>query len=215
MRSHSRPHPRLQITLAQPPQPSPSPRPLTRHRTLHAASLIQYGLTSCHEGFGWERKRYSISTGQATSTVGLRNCDQPASTVEAGPTVRRVIPGAIDRSSADGVLSYVPTAGANASASEIVDELGLLLTAGRLSHETRAVLEEEYARARDGGTFILATTKSCAAWQGRNATDITECAAAAEALGYGIVTPVVENYKQWQPRGCYYHKVACTAPSLP
>jgi len=81
------------------------------------SSLVDYGLTSCENGFGdtiqqpsrqcgyWRRKR--------------------------GDT----------RQNADGVLAFVPQA---ASADKIVDELDLLLTTGRLSNNSKSVISAAY-----------------------------------------------------------------------
>ena len=76
------------------------------------SSLVDYGLSHCSNGFGLWRRAWT-------------NCDR-ISTTEGG------------QGRADGYLNY--TAASSASASEIVEELDLLLTAGRLSDSSRELL---------------------------------------------------------------------------
>lgn len=78
------------------------------------SSLIRYGLTTCDDGFG-------------SANQGTRACDQSADTI---------------RDHADGELSYVSTPGAHTD--EIVAELDMLLTSGRLHPANRARIVQAY-----------------------------------------------------------------------
>lgn len=134
-----------------------------------ASSLLRFGLTDCDHGFG---------SSAVTTKFGNRYCTAP-SYPEWGRT------GAIDGSSSDGTLTFSPSAGANASAAEVVRELNLLLTAGRLSAHSQAVLESAYEGAMDGslGLYLNATTHTCEHWGAQNITSEAQCDAAARALG--------------------------------
>jgi uncharacterized protein (DUF1501 family) len=67
----------------------------------------------------------------------------------------RMLSGAEDAAgSAAGVLTYRPAAGASPAA--VVDELALLLTAGKLAPATRAILEREFVAAGNGSKGLQA-----------------------------------------------------------
>ena len=82
-------------------------------------SLADYGLTHCAGGFGSNRAPPNMNCWRA-----IYGTDDPDDTAKA-------------------LLGYAPAAGA--SAAEVVRELDVLLTAGRLSARTRALVEDAYA----------------------------------------------------------------------
>jgi uncharacterized protein (DUF1501 family) len=84
------------------------------------ASLIDYGLTSCGYGMGNTDVRF-----------GNRKCGWGHSA---------------QRSLADGLLAYSPSPLLNGNRSAIMEEVSLLLTAGRLSPQSLRVLEDSYSR---------------------------------------------------------------------
>ena len=85
--------------------------------------LVQDGLSSCRSGFGFARK------GQHPDK---RSCSSLASR----------------RATADGNLTFAPE---SSVPSEVVDELGLLLTAGRLSDRSKALMVQAYTAEEAGG----------------------------------------------------------------
>lgn len=171
------------------------------------SSLFQVGLSPCNDGFGSFHSTWDTTTRRSISKIGSVACDYPAYTIEASAASWTKL-GSVDLTGADAVSEFRPAAGENGSASDVVNELALLLTAGRLSSQTRAVLEEEYYRARDVGTYINATRGSCGSWLAENITDVAQCAAAAVALGYhdsgSNLVPYTNVNSLYKPAGCYY-----------
>ena len=162
------------------------------------SSLVRFGLSSCSGGF---------ATSAQDKKHGSRYCDRPAQ-----PEWDRT--GALDASSSDGRLTFTPSAGENASASQIVAELDLLLTAGRLSQTSRSILEYEHDAALNGtvNEYRNATFRTCAHWKAHNLTTLEECSAAAAALGY--ISPTAADDEKsdqgYRPRGCYFKKYGST-----
>jgi uncharacterized protein (DUF1800 family) len=96
------------------------------------AELIDYGLGHCNFGFGSdELKSYGLSL----SALG-RTCNNDK--YKETPN--------------DGWLAYTPTA---TTASGIVEDLDLLLTSGRLSSHSRAIIEGAYDGTDDGLKNVL------------------------------------------------------------
>ena len=96
------------------------------------AELIDYGLGHCNFGFGSdELKSYGLSL----SALG-RTCNNDK--YKDTPN--------------DGWLAYTPTA---TTASGIVEDLDLLLTSGRLSSHSRAIIEGAYDGTDDGLKNVL------------------------------------------------------------
>ena len=88
-------------------------------RTLNGlSSLIRNGLTSCDDGFGSEMPMQNMMSMQG---MAMRDC-------------------ADKRGSADGGFTWVPADAANAT--RVVDELSLLLTAGRLNANNKQLIAE-------------------------------------------------------------------------
>ena len=170
------------------------------------SSLIRFGLTDCDSGFGTDRNDYDFVIGKTVpGKRGYRRCGQPAY-----PSLGWL--GGLDKSSSEGVLSYAPEPGT--SPSQIIAELDVLLTAGRLDPSTREVIEREYVRARDVPTYRNATSQTCEAWGGRNITSRAECLVAARELGVSLNASLQEveddgmSANGWKPTGCYYNKRA-------
>jgi cullin-associated NEDD8-dissociated protein 1 len=92
-----------------------------------ALSLIKWGLTDCDEGFGFLRGRTQV----LSSTVCL----------PVGQLPQQPIAGA---------LAFAP-ANATAGAAAVVEELNVLLAAGRLGPLTRSTLEGAYVAALAAG----------------------------------------------------------------
>ena len=145
----------------QPPGPLSAQRLVAPEAQLNSAplligylngvsSLIRYGLTSCASGFGSAHSHDQRVRSLRRCSRIERGRDDPAPT-------------------ADGVLSWAPSAGAAASADAVLDELDLLLTAGRLQPDTRAAIAAAYARigALDATDASLSafTTPAAAALQ--------------------------------------------------
>lgn len=161
------------------------------------SSLVRLGLTYCDDGFG---------SYYPDRRMGARFCDRagwPEYQYYAGQRG-----GAIDKSSSDGTLSFRPSGGLDhASSREVVRELDLLLTGGRLSGSAASVIEAEHAKARDVGEYRNVTSHTCAHWRAENITSLADCAAAQAALGYvGGASPVDDGRARhaFVPRGCYY-----------
>ena len=96
------------------------------------AELIDYGLGHCNFGFGSdELKSYGLSL----SALG-RTCNNDK--YKETPN--------------DGWLAYTPTA---TTAAGIVEDLDLLLTSGRLSSHSRAIIEGAYDGTDDGLKNVL------------------------------------------------------------
>lgn len=109
------------------------------------ASLVEYGLSSCHGGFGPSNKPTLIGEDPATTgrTCGKMNKDTGASRAYES----------------DGHFTFVPSD--TSSASAVVDELALLLTPGRLSPATRERLVAAYTRK---GGITAGTAESPPYW---------------------------------------------------
>ena len=170
-----------------------------------ASSLARFGLTDCDGGFA-EKNTQRDSTVNKTmpGMFGSRNCGDPAY-----PALGQL--GSLDKSSSDGALSFAPAMGTPAS--QVVAELDMLLTAGRLAPSTREVIEFEYEQARDVPTYRNATSQTCGAWGGRNITSVAECQAAARELGFLSDPLAVDDGRSnslYQPTGCYYESESST-----
>jgi cullin-associated NEDD8-dissociated protein 1 len=98
------------------------------------SSLIDHGLTSCYSGFGVSAQK------PARKCSGMQ--------VRSGETQRN----------ADGVLAFAPT---STTAHAVVNELDLLLTAGRLTENTKRVIASAYtATLESGGSQSAALKKA-------------------------------------------------------
>ena len=166
-------------------------------------SLARFGLTSCEQGFGTD-KRAQPHMGKDRH----RYCGEPSrSTVypaqDGQSLVATVQKGAYDRSSSDGALGFTPRA-PNKSAAEVVSELDFLLTAGRLSEVARQVIEREYVRVRDEYKYfaIKEWGTNCTHWGGELLETIEECELAARATGQPATTAASKN-TAGKPVGCY------------
>ena len=95
-------------------------------------SLVRDGLSSCRNGFGFARKEQHSDK---------RSCSSLANR----------------RATADGNLTFAPE---SSVPSEVVDELGLLLTAGRLSSHSKALMVQAYAAEEAGGGEPLTLLES-------------------------------------------------------
>jgi hypothetical protein len=170
------------------------------------SSLIRFGLTSCHSGFGstisWQRA--VVGGGFPPQSID-KGCNRVMNDLFEPPYL-----GALDASSSDGELTFRPADPANASS--VVDELSLLLTAGRLSSKSRGVIEAEYERMRLGPTdeFVIATHGNCSMWGGVPIESLEECTRAAN-LTVGQSSPPIEaipavddghNAAHDKPPGC-------------
>ncbi|KAL7568310.1 hypothetical protein ACA910_018446 [Epithemia clementina (nom. ined.)] len=83
-------------------------------------SLIKYGLLDCHGGFGAYRTDYLDGS--------------------TSPYCKRRVTGAYIGS--EGYLSWIPNS--SLSASQVVDQLSVIMTSGRLSSASRALIEQTY-----------------------------------------------------------------------
>ena len=167
-------------------------------------SLVRYGLTSCSGGFGLYQ-RLQMRTGGRTG----RECTSPSRTtlwpsVDGHSLDEVPLKGAVDGTSSDGVLSFSPQS-ATMDAGEVVSELALLLTGGRLSDVSRRVIEGEYVRRRDNYSYFFADEEgnNCTAWGGEVITTVEECEAAARTLPVADTTAQVGSWN-WKPAGCFY-----------
>lgn len=167
-------------------------------------SLVRHGLTACFGGFG-RSARVQLRTGGKYD----RFCDRPTrfvlSPAADGQSADLVpIKGAVGGSSSDGELSFWPQ-NATQDAEEVVAELDLLLTAGRLSDYSRQVIEREYVRTRDEFRYFFGNFEgtNCSDWGGEVITTVEECEAAARALPKDDKTADTVDSK-WKPFGCFY-----------
>jgi hypothetical protein len=167
-------------------------------------SLVRYGLTSCEGGFGLPL-RLQMRTGGLTS----RYCGSPTRLMNwpslDGQSLDLVpLKGSLDGGTSDGMLSFRPRS-PTMNPAEIVAELDLLLTAGRLSDVSRAVIEREYVRVRDNYTYFFANQDgtNCSTYGGEIITTVEECEEAARALPKADKTATAGSWN-WKPIGCYY-----------
>ena len=178
------------------------------------SSLVRLGLTSCEDGFGSRVSTGKMDVGGGFPPIASsRNCDLPAQRHFSPPQL-----GAVDGSSSDGELAFTPTNPSDAAAT--VAELDLLLTAGRLSPNTRALLESEYERMRLGplgrAEYLVATTQTCSAWMGADVTSIAECQDAAQYLDTNNLRDISRftatddgrTGSRERPRGCTHRKTS-------
>jgi hypothetical protein len=167
-------------------------------------SLVRYGLTSCEGGFGLG-SRLQLRTGGKTSRYcGIPSRITPWPSLDGASLDLTPLKGAFDGGSSDGVLSFLPTSGGTDTA-QVVSELDLLLTAGRLSDVSRSVIEREYTRVRDEYTYFFADEvgTNCSTYGGEIITTVDECEAAARALPKADKVAQTGSW-QWNPVGCYY-----------
>ena len=170
------------------------------------SSLVRFGLTSCEGGFG-KSQRLQPRTGGSLS----RECYAPSRLIRYpsvdGQSLDTVtLKGALDSSSSDGVLNFSFAQGATMDAADVVSELDLLLTAGRLSNVSRKVIEREYLRLRDEYTYFFAWQdgSNCTNYpDGEIITTVEDCEAAARALPKPDKTVETGNWN-WKPVGCFY-----------
>lgn len=172
------------------------------------SSLIHYGLTNCHAGFGSTITYAKQIVGGVFPPMSVwQNCNGIGDSTYSPPKV-----GAIDGTSTDGELEFLPTRPSNSTA--VVDELDILLTAGRLSATSRAVIEAEYERMLNGPTheYIIATSGSCSAWRATNIETLEECTEAA-TFTQGLSSPPIQaitavddtqSAHRSRPLGCYW-----------
>ncbi len=178
------------------------------------SSLVRLGLTTCEGGLGstYSNRRMIVGGGFPPLRQSSRNCDKPAERFWSPPTM-----GGIDGSSSDGELEFTPTNPSDAVAT--VAELDLLLTAGRLSPNTRALLEAEYERMRVGheseAEYLVVTSANCSTWLAVEINSLSECEAAAAFVknsSHDIDLFTAENdgltNSRWRPRGCYHRKTS-------
>ena len=183
------------------------------------SSLVRLGLTSCEDGFGSLYSNAKTAVGGGFPPIASsRSCEKPAERFFSPPQV-----GGVDGSSNDGELEFRPTNASDAAAT--VAELDLLLTAGRLSPNTRALLESEYERMRLGplgrAEYVIATSQNCSAWMAANIDSIAECEDAArylrnysaQAFGLFTATDDGSSAQRTRARGCYHRKTS-TAEEL-
>ena len=163
------------------------------------SSLVRFGLTTCASGFG--------STAVA-SRSGSRRCSyvaDPELNATSGTNGDSVpFAGGADMSSSDGHLAYTPTSW---DAAAVVDELALLLTAGRLGSTGRTIIQDEYVHARDHGSYAIARYhRDCEAYGFATLTSMSECSQAAAVLGWADTSASDDNRNVGHltdPRGCY------------
>ena len=176
-------------------------------------SLIKHGLSTCADGFGgassYQKRVIGAGIGPNNQNYPAQyastNCNRPAEPYYNPPRV-----GSLDGTSSDGTLDFVPTDPNNASSA--VDELSLLLTAGRLSDASRSIIEYEYERMLNGSTqeYMVAIFRTCPDWGLQDITTPEECEVAARALQgtSGISDTTVQNdnrnSNRYRPKGCYY-----------
>ncbi len=177
------------------------------------SSLVRFGLTTCEDGFGSTSSTRKMPVGGGFPPLASgRYCTAPAERYYSPPRL-----GGVDGSSSDGELTFTPTDPSDAAAT--VAELDLLLTAGRLSPNTRALLEAEYERMRVGPTdqaeYLIATSQNCSAWLAVEVASLAECAAAARYVhnhslaDIGLFSAVDDGYttaQRWRPSGCYHRR---------
>jgi cullin-associated NEDD8-dissociated protein 1 len=178
------------------------------------SSLVRLGLTSCEDGFGSLFSNAKTAVGGGFPPIASsRSCEKPAERFFSPPQV-----GGVDGSSNDGELAFRPTNASDAAAT--VAELDLLLTAGRLSPNTRALLESEYERMRLGplgwAEYVIATSQNCSAWMAADVDSIAECEDAARYLrnysaqAFGLFTATNDGLSasRTRARGCYHRKTS-------
>jgi cullin-associated NEDD8-dissociated protein 1 len=90
-----------------------------------------------------------MSIGKLSALTDCYNGLAPSRNTTAASLCSRQLSGAESPAhSAAGIIAYRPPV--NATAAAVVDQLALLLTAGKLANATRAILEAEYATAGGG-----------------------------------------------------------------